>query len=179
MSRIIRTLALGGLALMATAPVQAQDQGSLSLGLGIVKPEDIDSTLWVTANYRFKLTGNLVLEPEAGIWKKTEGEGDLEISLRDLNVGANLLYVSQMRKTSLWGGAGLGAHILKGTLALGGLGSESESETKLGVHLLGGLDYGLQDSLDLYGAVRYDLVSLEGDSNLNQAKFYAGLRYRF
>jgi opacity protein-like surface antigen len=179
MNRCLRGLALAALVLLAAAPLQAQDQGSLSLGLGIVKPEDIDSTLYVTANYRFKLTGSLVLEPEVGIWEKSEGEGDVEISLRDLNFGANLLYVSDMKKTKLWGGAGLGAHLIKGTLGIGGLGSESESDTRLGLHLLGGVDYEMGKTVDLYGAVRYDLVSLEGDANLNQAKLYAGVRYRF
>ena len=182
MNRIIRMLALGTLAFLATTPAGAQEQGALGFGLGFVKPEDIDSTLWVTANYRFRLTDRLVLEPEVGVWKKTEGDEDVaEVSLRDLNFGANVLYVAQSGgQTKLWGGAGLGAHILKGELLLGGaIGSESDSETKLGIHLLAGADHRLQDSLDLFGSLRYDLVSLEGDSNLNQLKFYAGLRWRF
>ena len=179
MKSCLRALAFAALVFMAALPLHAQEQGSLSLGLGIVSPSDIDSTLWVTANYRFNLTNSLVLEPEVGIWKKDEGEGDVEVSLRDLNFGANLLYVSRMTKAKLWGGAGLGAHLIKGTLGIAGAGSAEESDTRLGFHILGGVDYEIASSADLYGAVRYDLVSLEGDESLNQAKFYAGVRWRF
>jgi hypothetical protein len=170
-----RLLPLAALCLFAAVPAaSAQEQGSLSLGL--VKPEDIDSTLWVTANYRFKLGRRVVLEPEAGIWKQTFEADPLGASLRDLNFGANLLYVSPRRDTQLWGGAGLGAHLIKG---FGGLGSESESDTRLGLHLLGGLDHRLADEWDVYGALRYDVVTLEGDQSLHQFKLYAGVRYRF
>lgn len=164
---------------LASAPVQAGEQGSLGIGIGIVKPKDIDSTLWFTANFRIKVTNHLVIEPEAGIWKKTEKAFGVEASLQDLSFGGNVLLVSGGDPLKIWGGGGLGAHLIKGTLGIGGLGSASETETKLGIHLLGGVDYKVSNTLDLYGAGRYDIVDLGDDDNLNELKFYGGLRFKF
>src|SRR5262249_13332976 len=49
----------------------AHEQGSLGVGVGIVKPEDSDSTVWFTANFRIPVGEHLALEPEGGYWKKT------------------------------------------------------------------------------------------------------------
>ena len=161
------TLTLSLVALLAGPAAHAQDQASLGFGLGIVKPSDIDSTLFVTANYRFRIGDRLMLEPEVGYWKK--GEDPFKVD--DLNLGVSAILRFPDRSLTPWVGGGLGLHMIDGVAA--------DTETKLGFQVLGGLDYRLTDVLDLFGSARYDLVGLEGEGDLNQFKVYGGLRYRF
>ncbi|HVR70414.1 MAG TPA: outer membrane beta-barrel protein [Vicinamibacteria bacterium] len=161
------------LVLCAAPLAQAQEQASLGLGVGLVKPSDVDSTFWVTANYRFRLGDRLWLEPEAGYWKKGDDVPGLDVSIEDLNFGLNAILAMPGGGIEPWVGAGVGLHLVKGVLGVGGFDS-GETETKLGIHLLGGLDFGLADSFDLFAALRYDIVS-----DLGQFKAYGGLRYKF
>jgi hypothetical protein len=171
-----------GLALVMTmsSPAAAQDQASLSLGAGYVSPSDIDSTFWITANYRFRVANRFLLEPEVGYWEKGEDVPGVDVSIEDLNFGVNGIFeLGRAGGTGLrpWAGAGLGLHLVRGVVDLDdGDDDEAfdETDTELGIHLLGGLDFGLSESFDLYAAVRYDFVS-----DLNQFKAYGGIRYRF
>ncbi|HEY7510398.1 MAG TPA: outer membrane beta-barrel protein [Vicinamibacteria bacterium] len=174
---LIPTLALA--VLLAAPLAHAQEQASLSLGAGYVAPNDVDSTFWVTANYRFRLGDRLLLEPEVGYWEKGDDVPGVDVSIEDLNFGLNaILPLGSARDTGLspWVGAGLGLHRLKGVVDLDDDDDDAfdETETKLGIHLLGGFDYGLTDTLALYAAARFDIVS-----DLNQFKVYGGVRYRF
>lgn len=160
--------------LLAAADAHAQDQGSLSLGVGYVAPSDLDSTYWVTANYRFRIADRFLLEPEVGYWES--GEEEFGTSVEDLNFGVNGLFeLGRPGGTGLrpWVGAGIGLHRIEGVVDLDD-DDFDESETELGIHLLGGADFGLSEAFALYAALRYDLVS-----DLNQFKVYGGVRYRF
>jgi opacity protein-like surface antigen len=162
-------------ALLSTPLAHAQEQASLGLGVGLVKPSDVDSTFWVTANYRFRLGDRLWLEPEAGYWKKGDDVPGVDVSIEDLNFGLNAILAMPSGGLEPWIGAGLGLHLVKGVVGVDGVGFDfDETETKLGLHLLGGLDFGLTDAFDLFAALRYDIVS-----DLNQFKAYGGLRYKF
>ena len=177
-----RSLLLGAAAatFVLLAPPAARAQTSLGLGLGIVDPEDVDTTLWTTINLRLPLGRRLFLEPEVGFWKSSEEFGNSEASLQDLNLGGNvILDLGGSGDLSFWLGAGLGAHVLKAEVEIGDTEVESESDTKLGIHLLGGFDYDLDRDLGLFAAARYDIVDTDGEDNFNQAKVYGGLRVRF
>ena len=163
-------------------PAHAQDQASLSLGAGYVAPNDVDSTFWVTANYRFRVANRILLEPEVGYWEKGDDVPGVDVSIEDLNFGVNGIYeLTGVGGEGFrpWLGAGVGLHRLKGVVDLDLDGDDDdddfdETDTELGVHLLGGADFGLSDTFDLYVAARFDIVS-----DINQFKVYGGVRYRF
>ncbi len=178
--RFLAPFVLAAAILPGPAPAWAQNRSSLGLGLGVVDPEDIDTALWTTLNFRVPVGRQLIVEPELGFWKKTEDIPGGEISLQDFNLGANLLVdFGGSGAFSFWVGAGLGAHLIKAEVQVGGLDVESDTATELGVHLLGGLDYDIDRDLGLFLAARYDIVTSDGDGNFEQAKVYAGLRIRF
>ncbi len=151
------------------SPAWAQDR-TFGLGVGYVKPSDVDGTIWFTANAQYKVAKDFVVEPELGFWKKTASfPGLLDVSIRDLDVGANALYTTVRKSLNISVGAGLGAHLLKGVLGS----TDSDSSTKLGFHLLGGLVFGHAKSMHFFANARYDLVS-----DINQFKLYGGVRFK-
>ena len=167
------TLTVTAAILLAAPLARAQEQASLGLGAGLVKPSDVDSTFWVTGNYRFRIGDRLWLEPEAGYWEKGDDVPGVEASIEDLNVGLNAILSVPSGEIEPWVGAGLGLHLVKGVIGVGDVDID-DTETKLGVHLLAGLDFGLNETFDLFAALRYDIVS-----DLSQFKAYGGLRYKF
>ena len=178
MKRDVIISALLGLAL--AAPLQAQSS-SLGLGVGVVTPEGLDSSMWYTANLRLPLGSYLAIEPEVGYFKLSEEPSDPATTFEDLNYGANLLFVLPGDSLELFAGAGISAHRLKGGLGLAGVGGGAEeSETRIGVQLLAGLELYLGESLGVFGAVRRDRLR-ETDLALEytETKFYAGLRAGF
>src|SRR5262249_53935489 len=125
-----------------------------------------------------RISGFLALEPEVGYWKKTETFLGVESSLEDLSFGGSALIIIPASRIELWGGGGAGGHRIKGKLAGFGT-SVSESQTKFGWHFLGGIDLKLSDHAAIFGAGRYDRVkgdATAGEPDLDETKFYAGLR---
>jgi len=159
---------------LLAAPALAQDN-SIGLGVGFVDPENVGGTAWFTANAQIKVADRIVVQPEAGFWTKSEDYlGLASASIKDFNVGANVLYMPATKSDFQFGiGVGIGLHILSGEVGVLNLFSESDSETKLGIHLLGQGDYKLSDSVGVFAAVRFDLVS-----DINQTKVYGGVRFK-
>lgn len=148
---------------------------AVGLGAGYVDPSDIGGTAWFTGNVRIKVAESVAVEPEVGYWKKTESiPGLLDVSVEDINVGANVLYlVPAGDKVVASLGGGIGAHFLKG--AVGALGfEESDTETKFGGNIQAGLDLKVAENVALFANARYDLVS-----DFNQFKVYGGVRFGF
>jgi hypothetical protein len=173
MRRILATLVFLIVA-SSVSSLWAQDR-SIGLGLGYVKPSDVDGTIWFTANAHFKLAEKAVLEPELGYWKKSMSFPSLlDVSISDFNLGANVLYRPPSHNSSvrLSVGGGLGLHFLSGKAGVLGF-SASDSATKLGVHLLAGATFGRSASLRYFANARYDFVS-----DLNQFKLYGGVRFK-
>jgi hypothetical protein len=167
------------LVLLVTLPGRSAraDGASLGIGAGVAKTEQIPDTLFLTANLRIPLVSYLVLEPEVGYWKKNYSALGLNASAEDLSFGGNALVVIPARPLAIFGGAGVGAHRLKGTLGVPGLLSASQSETKLGIHLLAGLDVSVAPRLSLFGVGRYDIIHEDsGSDHIHETKFYGGLR---
>jgi hypothetical protein len=178
-SPVLASLALAAVLLPGSASAWTRNDKSIGFALGVVDPEEIDTALWITLNLRVPLGEWFFLEPELGYWKKTEDFPGGETSLQDLDIGANVLVdLGQAGDASFWAGAGLGAHVLKAEVQVGDA-EESESETELGVHILGGIDLELDSDLAIFLAARYDILTQEGDGNFEQAKVYLGLRVRF
>ncbi len=182
----MKRLILAGAALLALAALPARsttaDDTSLGLGIGRVKPEVESSSLgnatWYTGNLRLKVSRYLALEPEVGYWKRTETVLGVESSLEDLNFGGSGLLILPTSRVELWAGAGAGGHRIKGKLAGFGA-SVSETQTKFGWHVLGGIDLKLSDHAAVFGAGRYDKIKgdeSKSESDLDETKFYAGLR---
>src|SRR5215472_13703225 len=163
------------LAVLLVLPARATlaEGGSLGLGVGVSKTEVVPDSLYLTGNFRIPLVSYLVLEPEVGYWKKDYNVAGIDVSAEDLTFGGNMVLVIPVHPISIWGGAGVGAHRLKGSLGVPGLVTISDTETKVGIHLLGGLDISLSPKLSLFGAGRYDIVHTDtnGD-NIHETKFY-------
>ena len=163
------------LALSFVAAVSANaGETAIGIGAGYVDPADVGGTAWFTANVRFKVSHSIAIEPEVGYWKKSESIPSLlDVSIKDLNVGANVLFTAPVgSKVVVSLGGGVGAHFLKGAVGLLGF-QDSESETKFGGQILSGLDFEASESIALFVNVRYDLVS-----DFNQFKAYGGIRFR-
>lgn len=158
--------------LVAAGSASAGDVG-IGLGAGYVDPSDVGGTFWLTGNVRFKVAESVAIEPEVGYWKKSESvPGLIDASVKDINVGANVLYlIPSGEKLLISLGGGVGAHFLKGAVGVLGF-EESESETKFGGQLLAGLDFEVAANVALFANVRYDLVS-----DFNQFKAYGGIRF--
>jgi len=172
MTRLFRFLP--AVLLVAAFPASAAaGETGIGIGAGYVDPSDVGGTAWFTGNVRFKVAEAVAIEPEVGYWKKSESvPGLVDVSVKDLNVGANVLYLVKAGKdvtVSLGGGAG--AHFLKGAVGVLGF-EESDTETKFGAQILAGLDFKIATNVALFADVRYDFVS-----DLNQFKAYGGIRF--
>lgn len=155
---------------------------SLAMGLGYVKARRVDATLWYTAGVRFHVRGGFAVEPEIGYWRKAATTQGITVSIRDVQFGANALFVHRAgRDIELFVGAGGGVHSVNGELTTR-TASMSTSRTKPGVEAVGGADLKAGDALSFFVAARYDWVlGLPGEDprRLDQGKFYGGFRLRF
>jgi hypothetical protein len=172
---VIALLPLGAVGAAAAEP------SSLGLGLGAVDPDGVDTALWLTANYRFHVSRALALEPEIGYWKKSEQAFGVSASAKDLNFGLSALGVLQAsRRVSLSVGAGAGIHNLEVDVGFVGQVAVSDSITRLGTHVLGGVALDASRTISLFVNVRYDWIFVEDDEpSVDQSKVYGGFRFRF
>ncbi|HKC13548.1 MAG TPA: hypothetical protein VKI41_16100 [Vicinamibacteria bacterium] len=154
------------------------DEASIAAGVGTVEPTNVNSTLWITGSVRFPLGRFFAIEPEIGYWSRSAEIFAVQASLSDLNFGATALIVVPIDPIRIFFGAGACAHRIEGRLGVAGLGSASDSTTKGGYQVLGGIELKVGRSLSLFGAARYDGVKLDNGANLDQTKFYGGLRLR-
>jgi hypothetical protein len=162
---------------LVAADARAQSS-SLGIGAGVATPKDQDSTWWVTGNVRLPLGSILALEPEIGYWKRTDTVAGLDVSTEDLQFGGNLLFIIPADRVQLFAGGGAGGHRLKGQIGIGGA-RITDSETKFGLHILGGLDIKVSSGVSLFGAARYEWIHLndERTDDLKVTKFYGGFRF--
>jgi len=163
-------LLVGGL--MAAAGAEAGPR-SVGLGAGQVDPQGLGAALWLTANLRWAAGHNVVVEPEAGYWKKEESSPAGTGSVEDLGGGVNVLYrFRPKRPLGFFAGAGAGLHYIRSSFTLGDTLKVSDNQLKQGFHLLAGVEYALSGSVTLFAEVRHDLVA-----DLDQSKAAAGIRF--
>jgi hypothetical protein len=170
---VMTALLLGGRAAPAA-------ENSFGVGVGYVKAKEVQSTIWFAADYRFHVGRSFAVAPEISYWKKSAAGLAVSASIKDLEFGVNALMVLHpSRGVQVFAGGGGGVHDLTGDLALGTL-SVSNSVTKGGLDVLGGIDLKAGDVLSFFLAARYDWVlGLSGARDprrLDQAKFYGGFR---
>jgi hypothetical protein len=170
---------------MAAPQARAVDS-SLGVSLGYVEAKRVDATLVFSGDFRFHLTKLLALAPEFSYWKKSQSSLTLTSSVEDLQFGVNVVAVLQAgSRIQLFAGGGGGLHHVTGNLAVRGSTSASavsDSVTKGGVDVLGGVDIAAGDTLSFFLSARYDWVlGLEGEDprRLDQAKFVGGFRVKF
>ena len=162
-------------AFFCSSGAQAQ---SIGAGAGIVKLEKEEgSSLYLTANIRFKLIGPIHLEPEVGYFKRTEQIAAGVLSFEDFSLGANALLVVPGSRFQVWGGVGIGAHFLDRSAGIAQIIRDAKS-TDTAIHVLGGLDVTLSGPLVLFGVARKDVFGDDTDAR-DQTKFYGGLRLKF
>ena len=152
------------LVMMSLATTAEAQDFSVGGGVGVVKPEDVDASPWLTGNVRFYPTPWMAVEPEIGYWSSTDRAQscvpdlevcfDAEARVEDLSVGANVLITRPTGRVRPWGGVGLGAHFLESEITLQFDQGGSTENTELGVHVLGGLDVHTSDRVAWFGAVR-------------------------
>jgi hypothetical protein len=177
MKRVLaRLLILTAFVLLARS--SGAEGPSIAAGIGTVTPTNVNSTLWVTGSVRFPIGRFFAIEPEVGYWSKSEEVFNVQTSLNDLNFGATALIVIPIDRIKIFFGAGGCVHHIQGRVGVTGLGSASDSTTKGGYQVLGGIDLRVGQSLSLFGAARYDGVTLDNGQKFDQTKFYGGLRLR-
>jgi len=121
--------------LLFSLPVQLK-ANNLAFGIatGYIKPERIEGTILLAANFRFNLSPNLILEPEFQYWKGEKKETgyyfriqdparfpnlgqwtsfEYEREFQDFFLGWNALWFVPSRSIDIYLGTGLGAHFIR------------------------------------------------------------------
>lgn len=161
-------------------------ESSLGVELGYVKAKGVDSTLVFGGDFRFHLAKAFALAPEFSYWKKSQSGLGITASAEDLQFGVKAIGVYRASQIlQLFGGAGIGLHHVTGSVGVAGGTRASDSITKGGVDIVGGIDVKAGNGLSFFMEARYDWVlGLDGtegrDTNrLDQHKFLGGFRVRF
>jgi hypothetical protein len=99
------------------------------------------------------------------IWWGSEASVDF----RNIIIGANARYLFkvQSEKWKPYGGGGLAIHFLNASFA-----SSSETDTKIGLDLLGGTNYEWRPNVDLIGEAMFRIVSDVNQFTLNVGAIY-------
>jgi Outer membrane protein beta-barrel domain len=135
-----------------------------SVGLGLVDPENIDSTFWLDGGAEFaRVNPNLTLDGRLMYWSSSNGSGDLKVDVSDIAIlpGATYRFTSQPSFTPFARG-GIGIHRLKADVKtdLGPLGiySASATDTKFGIYFGGGAAFRPSDRFELLGLVEIHIM---------------------
>ncbi len=172
-------MALAGGFLLAGAPVGAGDVW-LGAGAGQVKPEGVNATVGLAGELRLGMGRHFALQPDLGYWKRSETVSGVSVSASDFSFGATALVLLPARPVLFFAGAGPSIHRLGGDVGYYGFSVSSESLTRVGLGVLGGLDVEVSPSVAFFVAARYDWVSLDSESpdSIDQRRLYGGFRLR-
>ncbi len=164
---------------MAAAPAGAGDVW-LGAGAGQVAPEGVNDTVCVAGEVRRGLGRHFALQPDLGYWKRTETASGVSVSASDFSFGATALVLLPVRPVTFFAGGGPSIHYLAGDVGFYGFKVSSDSVTRVGIGVLGGLDVAISRSFAFFVAARYDWVSLETDNpdSVDQRRLYGGFRLR-
>lgn len=150
------------------------DLGFKAIGaqVGMVSPEDLDATFGfgVFADHG-TITPDIRLESHIEYWGWSEDFNGGSTSVRDISVGARGKYMFETTSPSIrpFVGAGLGIHFLRAEVDipeqdLGGgfiipAMSASDSETRLGLDLGGGMEMPVNPNANFIAEAWYGIVS--------------------
>jgi len=159
----------------------------IGLKVGVVNPEDLDATLGLGLVFDLgTLHPNVAFESYAGYWSQTEDAYGAEFGVRDFSFGAKAKYMFKTSNPTVqpYAGGGLGLHFMNahadvdpvyfgGTLVFPGS-SVSDTETKLGVDLGGGLRIDRGSQFSFFGEGWFSIVS-----DISQFSLMVGAEYMF
>jgi hypothetical protein len=169
--------------------VQADNRNSVFVGAGFAKPENIDTTFYVTAGGRWEFAEHWAVDPDFGYWRanaverQCPGPGCAVYDLRDVHAGASLVYVGAYRRVDIFVGGGAAAHFRKriANLPPGSDKTAPEpSETRLGLHILSGVDVPLSRAFGLTFGVRANFIQRDEPlENQFVLTGHGGIRFYF
>jgi opacity protein-like surface antigen len=137
--------------------------------IGVVDPEGASTALDLGFHVDFgEVAQNLHVQPLAEYWSVGVAGTDLS----DFALGLDLMldFPLQDSRFTPYGGAGLGMHWISADVP----GGPSDSDTKFGMNLQGGIRSDAMPNLAIFGELRYNFVS-----DANQLKILGGFTYRF
>ncbi len=147
--------------------------------MGLVDPEHINSAFGFGGILELgTLLPGIHLEANIDYWKKTDRTGSIRTRFRDTAAGGTLKFFFKTANPDLrpFVASGVALHFVKSSIPVEGPGgifgnpNLESSDTKLGLDLGGGLNYRLNSQFDLFGDLRYRVVS---DLNQFELKFGA------
>lgn len=153
-----------GLAVLLSMPLPASAQArqpaheSLAVGgaVGVLLPgvEALDNALWLEGQFQFQISPRVGVRFGVG-WTDAAFEREPDDSLRQIRIGADLLYNWERGAWHPYVGAGLGAYLLQ---QKDNGASFGDGESKLGGSVLGGIEYFFTRDAVLTGEARYQFV---------------------
>lgn len=173
---------------MASTAIAAADVGLKGIGVrvGVVEPENLDTTV----GFGFFMDlgtfhPNVAFETYVDYWSNSLDVEFMEMSFRDIAVGAKVEYMISTARPTIhpFIGGGLSVHVLRSevttpALDIGGLiipgFSLDASDTKVGLDLGGGLRAGVAEHVDIIGEAWYSFVP-----DFNQLIATGGIAYKF
>ena len=137
---------------------------SIGVNAGFVDPDNVDGTVGFGA---FANLGNLSpdvrLQPNVGYWSKSQDEFGVKATISDISFSTRALYMfhNNSAKFHPYAGGGPGLHIVKAKVSMTTpvAMEASDSETKLGLDLVGGFTTQLSQKNDLCVDLGYTAVS--------------------
>jgi len=171
--------------LLAAASLSAQ-KASADSGIGFraiggalsyVSPDNLDGTIGfgVFADLG-RISPSVGLEPRLDFWSQSQEAFGTKASMRDITLGARAKYYFNTSSTKVhpFAGGGLGFHFLRAEATVTEPGfapmSVSQSDTKLGIDMGGGIATGLSAKVDLNAELWYGIVS-----DINQLSIRMGI----
>lgn len=158
-----------------TPTTQAQpfpDFYGLELGLGVVKPQDEDAALgWLARVNMGEVTPNIYLVPGVEYWAKSSSALGTKVSLHDLTVGAEVRYPFGNADLKFYAGAGAAMHFVSSKVESGTT-ETSDSKSRFGADLLGGVQLQASKTVGWFGEAKYRFVK-----DFGSLRFFGGLRW--
>jgi opacity protein-like surface antigen len=183
MKRIVLLLALALIVTIAPAAMAQSDLGLKGLGVavGFVSPENMDGVFSFGGFANLgNVTPNIGLEARLDYWSWSKSEFGVETKAHDTALGVRGKYYFDVQNAKFkpFAGAGLAFHFIGAEVDMPASGgfpatSTSDSETKLGLDLGGGLLTPINPRVDFLGEVWYGVVS-----DVNQFSMRAGISYK-
>lgn len=179
------TLFLAVALTLATAPtaMAQSDMGLKNLGaaIGFVSPENLDMTFSIGAFADWgTIAPNIGLETRLDYWGWSENQMGMETSIRDITLGARGKYYFETAnpKVRPFAGAGLGMHFITAEVTIPPMPpfpgeNYSDSQTKLGLDLGGGIATPINPRTDFLAEAWYGIVS-----DVSQFSLRAGISYK-
>jgi len=183
MKRIVLLLALATSIAIAPAAMAQSDMGLKNLGVavGFVSPESADGTFSIGGFADWgTLAPNIGLESRLDYWSWSESAFGAESKVSDLTLGARGKYFFETANPRLrpFAGAGLGLHFVSAEVTIPAQGpfpamTVSDSQTKLGLDLGGGIATPINPRTDFLGEAWYGVVS-----DVSQFSLRAGFSFK-